>query len=1122
MKRSRLPVYLIFVLLLFAVCITTTLCLPIFAQETTISLADLAAPLTIDAAGTYRLVGSTTHPVTVTADTTLILDGVTMTADAASPLAVSDGVTVSLLLYGENTLLADATGFAGLAVAKTASLSVLAESTGSLTATGGHTAPGIGGGMITISGGTIYANGGILAAGIGGAFREAATAVTITGGTIYANGNLEAPGIGSGASAETETPIVITGGSIYAIGGEDATRDMDSTAGLVNVKLTDFVAGTPASKVVLSDSTYGGGMHAAADGTFSLWIPAEQTVRRLLSDDTTYLFDLAAGVGGKAVYVTTDTVLDLAEGEVFISGNTYTQGAITDTAEGITITGTPRADATLCIADANVTLYRIVMPNAVYLSGNTTLSLQGTSTFSAPLTVAADSTVMLCGDTATITTTGDAITAENATVLLDGATLSISTDATAIAAETCTINSGALTITAKTGVSADTLTVNGGTLTLTATETALGKAGATIGLHGGQIHANATIGGADAALTVTGGTIVAPTLVGRVIIAGGSLFATPDTQPQNAVGVPLLATFVKGIARDKQVTAVTTASATLYGTKDMFANAEGILCLWLAAGDVVQTVSNATTTHRGTVSAGEVGYCTAACVTLPMGHVSIDAYGYRVGEVYTEHSGAYLLADSGTVSVTFSGVSTRLTLQNTVLLGSGAPVLSLTDGSVLELVLVGENRMTMQSAHAPIVVADTARMTITSEKTGASLIAVGGANTPAICGTGSVLQTATTCRLTGGTASAATDVSYTISGGTIVLTDGAGAENASRKLTITGGTAILPPDSVGVTDASGRALLATTVTGLPAGTPITSISYQPYGLVDVCTDRDGHLVLWLPTDAVLTTLTGGATDITYKCNLRAGETGVARIYYAVQSYTDAAGNRVTADVTEAHAGQTVTLTIIAGENQKAAGVPVVRVDGVDYPATGQGTQYIFVMPQGAVSVSCAFKEIRITIATATEKHVDTMTVDADQTLVVEGTLTVTDLTLSGMGKIEIFGTLLIEGKMQSYGTITNDGELVIAAGATLQNVGTLKNNGTLQNDGTIDMAFGSTLQNEGDYTGDGVLRGEGRATGIGMPLWLTLLLVIGGIFAVGIGVTVWLVLRYRKKLAVMETLDETL
>ena len=124
------------------------------------------------------------------------------------------------------------------------------QKAGSLTATGGNWAAGIGGGYlgngknITIKGGTVNAAGGDNGgAGIGGGDYGSGEDITITGGTVNAAGGLDGAGIGGGWKGSGKN-ITITGGTVNAAGGNGGSgigggdygsgEDITITGGTVN------------------------------------------------------------------------------------------------------------------------------------------------------------------------------------------------------------------------------------------------------------------------------------------------------------------------------------------------------------------------------------------------------------------------------------------------------------------------------------------------------------------------------------------------------------------------------------------------------------------------------------------------------------------------------------------------------------------------------------------------------------------------------------------------------------------------------------------------------------------------------------------------------------------------
>lgn len=142
-------------------------------------------------------------------------------------LSVQGKGNVEIELDGDNEL-KSGNQSAGLEKTSTGTLTLKDDSkeAGSLTATGGNNAAGIGGGFqgngenITITGGTVTATGGFSAAGIGGGREGKGENITITGGTVNATSN-DGAGIGGGLLGSGEN-IAITGGTVNATGTDGA------------------------------------------------------------------------------------------------------------------------------------------------------------------------------------------------------------------------------------------------------------------------------------------------------------------------------------------------------------------------------------------------------------------------------------------------------------------------------------------------------------------------------------------------------------------------------------------------------------------------------------------------------------------------------------------------------------------------------------------------------------------------------------------------------------------------------------------------------------------------------------------------------------------------------------
>ena len=159
-------------------------------------------------------------------DVKIDVSGTVSGKDGKAALSVQGVGNVEIELDGKNEL---KSGYnrAGLEKTSTGALTLKDDNqkAGSLTATGGNWAAGIGGGYlgngknITIKGGTVNAAGGDNGgAGIGGGDYGSGEDITITGGTVNAAGGLDGAGIGGGWKGSGKN-ITITGGTVNAAGG---------------------------------------------------------------------------------------------------------------------------------------------------------------------------------------------------------------------------------------------------------------------------------------------------------------------------------------------------------------------------------------------------------------------------------------------------------------------------------------------------------------------------------------------------------------------------------------------------------------------------------------------------------------------------------------------------------------------------------------------------------------------------------------------------------------------------------------------------------------------------------------------------------------------------------------
>lgn len=162
-------------------------------------------------------------------DTTVTIKDVNIDVSregCAAMLIQGEGDT-TLKLEGNNTLKSGLT-HAGLEKDdefSTGKLTITAEDTSSsLSAYGGNTAAGIGGGngqstsKLEIANGKIHAEGRWWGAGIGGGVGGSGK-VTISGGEVTAQGGSWAAGIGSGSGCTEKSTVRILGGVVDAVGG---------------------------------------------------------------------------------------------------------------------------------------------------------------------------------------------------------------------------------------------------------------------------------------------------------------------------------------------------------------------------------------------------------------------------------------------------------------------------------------------------------------------------------------------------------------------------------------------------------------------------------------------------------------------------------------------------------------------------------------------------------------------------------------------------------------------------------------------------------------------------------------------------------------------------------------
>ena len=201
-----------------------------------VDLGDIIANKTIKTGETVIGTLANNVQISIAASATVTLNGVNINGSGTW----STGDYAGLNCLGDATIiLADGTtnivkgfnvDYPGIHVPSGSTLTI--RGTGSLNASSNGWGAGIGGGYnggntincgnIIISGGTVTATGGGDAAGIGsGGNGCSCGTITISGGTVTATGGQYAAGIGSGFNESSCGAITISGGTVEASGGND-------------------------------------------------------------------------------------------------------------------------------------------------------------------------------------------------------------------------------------------------------------------------------------------------------------------------------------------------------------------------------------------------------------------------------------------------------------------------------------------------------------------------------------------------------------------------------------------------------------------------------------------------------------------------------------------------------------------------------------------------------------------------------------------------------------------------------------------------------------------------------------------------------------------------------------
>ena len=313
---------------------------------------------------------STNHQwggVTCKGDATIILQGANVLRGGhpwIPGLAAATHSNSTLVILGNGSLDAGSNGYGAGIGGGARSLLVCGNiviAGGTITATGGNGAAGIGSGQdsscgtITISGGTITATGGDAAAGIGTGMNAIGGAITVSGGTVIATGGKAAAGIGCGMQATNDT-ITVSGGTVTTTGGAWAAGiggsltslcgDIILSGGSITARGNQYGSGVGNGlSAVCGDITVSGADVIAVGGSFGPGIGAGQQSSCgdiLISDGTVDATGGAAAAGiGIGFHATCGDIL-VSGGDVTATGgeNGAGIGAAKETGCGnITISG---------------------------------------------------------------------------------------------------------------------------------------------------------------------------------------------------------------------------------------------------------------------------------------------------------------------------------------------------------------------------------------------------------------------------------------------------------------------------------------------------------------------------------------------------------------------------------------------------------------------------------------------------------------------------------------------------------------------------------------------------------------------------------------------------------------
>ena len=255
-------------------------------------------------------------------------DIVTGTGGTATHITIANNATVTLANLTNTSIgHAFATAFAGIECLGNAHIILVGSN--SVEGVGGHAGISVPSGKtLTISGsGSLTATGGDFAAGIGGNQEESCGHINITGGTVTATGGSKAAGIGSGSdrsfgtiSISGSAHVTATGGSEAAGIGSGHAYNVANTSGAITISGSAHVTATGGNYAAGIGSGYAGNATNACGS-----ITIEGSVNVMATGG-----DLAAGIGSGHAHNAANT-----SGAITIKGSAHVTATGGEFATGI-------------------------------------------------------------------------------------------------------------------------------------------------------------------------------------------------------------------------------------------------------------------------------------------------------------------------------------------------------------------------------------------------------------------------------------------------------------------------------------------------------------------------------------------------------------------------------------------------------------------------------------------------------------------------------------------------------------------------------------------------------------------------------------------------------------------